>query len=127
VKEQTMIIMMSENRMRRTAKRMQKILVSLGVNFRYTACLQLAAQLHEFESWNSYLQRDLEAPLSLLDEELDEVEFLARDAFQMAVLEAAGLGAIARELLERANPTGSWASQRTEDPIVPAITGNDPQ
>lgn len=122
-----MIIMMSENRMRRTAKRMQKILDSLGVDFRYTACLQLAARLHGFENWNAYLQRDLEAPLSVFDDELAEAEFEARDAFQMAVLEAAGLGAVARELLDRANPTGSWAPGRAENPIVPATAGNDPQ
>lgn len=121
-----MIIMMSEKRMRRTAKRMQKILDSLEIDYRYTACLELAARLHGFENWRCYLQRDLEAPLSLLDQELPEPEFEARDAFQMAVLEAAGLGAVARELLDRANPTGSWAPQRAEEPVEHAIVGDEP-
>jgi hypothetical protein len=54
-------------------------------------------------------------------------DFAARDAFQMTVLEAAGLGKVARELLDRANPTGSWARQPTEEPICEALAGNDPR
>lgn len=44
----------------------------------------------------------------------------------MGVLEAAGLAAVARELLDRANPTGSWTQHPTELPIREAIAGNDP-
>jgi hypothetical protein len=33
---------------------------------------------------------------------------------------------VARELLDRANPTGSWAKQPTDEPIWEAVAGNDP-
>ena len=69
----------------------------LGVELKHSACLQLAAQLCGFKDWYSYLRHDLEQPLSPLDEELSEEDFAARDEFQMKVLEAAGLGAVARE------------------------------
>lgn len=114
-----MIIMMSEKRVKRCAKRMQKILDMIGIDLRYTACLELAAQLHGFADWYHFLQRDLDAPLDLLDEDLTEADFAARDMFQMGVLQAAGLGEVARELLDRANPTGSWAPQTTTaSPVV---------
>src|SRR3974390_334205 len=101
-----MIIMIPEHRVKRTAKRLQKVLGILEVNFRYTQCLELAARLHGFEDWYQYLHRDLSQPLSPLDDDLSDEDFVARDAFQVRVLEAAGLGTIARELLDRANPTG---------------------
>ena len=104
-----MIIMMPEHRVKRTAKRLQKVLDSLEIDFRYTACLELAARLHGFENWYQYLRRDLSQPLSQLDENLSNDDFIARDEFQMGVLEATGLGPVARELLDRVNPTGSWA------------------
>jgi hypothetical protein len=44
----------------------------------------------------------------------------------MAVLQAAGLGAVARELLDRANPTGSWAQRSAEEPVFESVGGNDP-
>ncbi|MCK1737499.1 hypothetical protein IVA79_26825 [Bradyrhizobium sp. 138] len=117
--------MMSEKRVKRCAKRMQKILDMIGIDLRYTACLELAAQLHGFDDWHHFLERDLDAPLSLLDEDLAEADFAARDAFQMAVLQAAGLGEVARELLDRANPTGSWALQTVTTASPVAIGGND--
>jgi hypothetical protein len=85
-----MIIMMTENRRKDMTKRLRRVLRGLGVDLRHTDCLELAARL---------------------------CGFAARDAFQMAVLETAGLGAVARELLDRANPTGSWAKQPTEEPV----------
>ena len=45
------IIMMPEHRVKRTAKRLQKVLDSLEIDFRYTACIDLAARLHGFENW----------------------------------------------------------------------------
>jgi hypothetical protein len=33
---------------------------------------------------------------------------------------------VARELLDRVNPTGSWARQPTEEPVWEAFAGNDP-
>jgi hypothetical protein len=86
----------------------------------------LAARLCGFKDWYTYLRRDLDDPLSLLDYDLSDEDFAARDAFQMAVLQAAGLGAVARELLDRANPTGSWAQQPFEEPVRKAFAGNEP-
>jgi hypothetical protein len=121
-----MIIMMNETRMKRVAKRLRKVLRELGLELTHTNCLELAAGLCGFENWREYLDRDLDEPLCLLDDELSEAEFEARDVFQMAVLEAAGLGAVARELLDRANPTGAWRRDTTEQPSSDAIAGNDP-
>ena len=95
-----MIIIMTEDRMKGMTKRLRRVLRGLGV--------------------------DLDAPLSLLDEDLSEEEFAARDTFQMTVLEASGLGKVARELLDRANPTGSWARQATEELVWEALAGDDP-
>jgi hypothetical protein len=121
-----MIIMMSERRVKQMTNRLRKVLRELGVELKHTACLELAARLCGFEDWYHYLNRDLDQPLSLLDEELSEEAFAERDAFQVAVLEAAELGAVARELLDRANPTGSWAKQANGEPVFEAIAGNDP-
>jgi hypothetical protein len=104
-----MIIMMPEQRVKDTAKRLRKIFQNLGLNFKYSACLELAARLYGFENWHQYLRRDLNKRLSPVDENLSDADFTARDEFQMGVLEAAGLGPVARELLDRVNPTGSWA------------------
>jgi hypothetical protein len=108
-----MIIMMPERKVKGTAKRLRKILCELGIELPYTRCLELAARLFGFDNWYHYLCRDLSAPLSPLDENLSDDDFATRDQFQTAVLEAAGFGAVARELLDRANPTGSWAKQPT--------------
>jgi Glyoxalase superfamily protein len=121
-----MMIMMSEQRMKQMAKRLRKVLRGLGVELKHSACIELAARLCGFKDWYTYLRRDLDEPLSLLDEEISEEDFAARDAFQMAVLQAAGLGAIARELLDRANSTGSWAKQPSEEPVWEAVAANDP-
>jgi hypothetical protein len=111
-----MIIMMTEERMKRMAKRLRKVLRGLSVELKHTACLDLAARLCGFKDWYVYLNRDLDEPLSLLDDELSDSDFAARDAFQVTVLEAVGLSKVARELLDHANPTGSWATQATEEP-----------
>jgi Glyoxalase superfamily protein len=121
-----MIIMMSEQRVKQMAKRLRKVLQALGVEFRHTECLKLAAQLYGFEDWYQYLHRDLSQPLSPLDEDLSDDDFTARDEFQMGVLAAAGLGQVARELLDRVNPTGSWRREATEEPVWEAVAGNDP-
>lgn len=120
-----MIIIMTEDRMKGLTKRLRRVLRGLGVELKHTARLDLAARLCGFKDWYVYLNRDLDAPLSLLDDELSDGDFAARDAFQMTVLEAAGLGKVARELLDRANPTGSWARQATEEPAGEDV-GNDP-
>lgn len=121
-----MIIMMPEHRVKRTAKRLQKVLDGLGIEFRYTRGLELASQLCGFENWYQYLRRDLSQPLSLLDEDLSDPDFAARDEFHMSVLEAAGLGAVAREVLDRVNPTGSWAPVPAEGTEGKDGGGNDP-
>jgi hypothetical protein len=121
-----MIIMMNENRMKSVAKRLRKVLRELGLELKHTDCLAVAVALCGFENWREYLDRDLDEPLGLLDDELSEAEFGARDAFQMAVLDAAGFGAVARELLDRANPTGAWRRDTTEQPSSDTIAGNDP-
>ena len=121
-----MIIMTSEQRMKQMTKRLRRVLRGLGVELKHTACLDLAAKLCGFKDWYVYLNRNLDEPLGLLDDELSDGDFAARDAFQMTVLEAAGLSKVARELLDRANPTGSWARQATEEPASEAFRGNDP-
>jgi hypothetical protein len=109
-----MIIYMSEKRARDAAKRLRKVLRELGIDSRHTECLNLAGRLLGFNDWYHFLRHDLDAPLSALDEQLSDAEFAARDEFQMAVLAAAGHGAVARELLDRANPTGSWGRTPAE-------------
>ncbi len=122
-----MIIMVSEQRVKQMAKRPRKVSSGLGVNLKHFACLELAVRLCGFDDWRRYLDRDLDETLSLLDEELSDEDFAARDEFQMGVLETAGLGPVARELLDRANPTGSWAKNApANDPVWEAIAGNDP-
>jgi hypothetical protein len=121
-----MITIMSEDRMKGMTKRLRRVLRGLSIELKHSACLELAARLCGFKDWYTYLRRDLDEPLSLLDYDLSEEDFAARDAFQMAVLQAAGLGAVARELLDRANPTGSWAQQLSEEPVWEAVAGNDP-
>jgi hypothetical protein len=120
-----MIIMISEQRMKQMTKRLRTVLRGLGVELKHTVCLDLAARLCGFKDWKTYFRRDLNESLSLLDDELSDGDFATRDAFQMTVLEAAGLGKVARELLDRANPTGSWARQATEVPVGEYV-GNDP-
>jgi hypothetical protein len=121
-----MIIMMSEDRMKRMTKRLRKVLRGLGVDLKHFACLELAARLCGFDGWRNYLDRDFDEPLGLLDDELSDKDFAARDAFQIGVLEAAGLGTVARELLDRTNPTGSWAKRSNEEADREDGTGNDP-
>jgi hypothetical protein len=121
-----MIIMMSEQRMKQMTKRLRRVLSGLGVELKHSAALNLAARPCGFKDWHNYLRRDLDEPLSLLDEDLSEEDFAARDAFQITVLEAERLGAVARELLDRANPTGSWAKQTNEEPAFEPVGGNDP-
>ncbi|MDH2386393.1 glyoxalase superfamily protein [Bradyrhizobium sp. CER78] len=108
-----MIIVMSEERMKRAAKRLRKVLCGCGVELKHFACLDLAVRLCGYKDWQDYRRLDGDEPLSPLDEDLSEEEFAARDEFQMNVLEEAGLSAVARELLDRANPTGSWVKQAT--------------
>jgi glutathione S-transferase len=86
----------------------------LGIDSKHTECLKLAGRLLGFNDWYDFIRRNLDAPLSALDEQLSDAEFAARDEFQMAVLAAAGLGPVARELLDRANPTGSWSRTPAE-------------
>lgn len=112
--------------MKGLTKRLRRVLRELGVELRHTDCLKLAARLCGFDDWYHYLKRDLDAPLSLLDHDLSEEAFAARDAFQMSVLLSAGLGEVAREVLDRANPTGSWAQQAPEVPTIQTVGGNDP-
>jgi hypothetical protein len=122
-----MIIIMPEHKMKRSAERLRKILQEHGIDFWYTQCLDLISRLHGFEKWQQYLRRDLSQPLSPLDENLSDNDFAARDAFQMSVLEAVGLGSVGRELLDRVNPTGSWAkAEPTEKSRCEDGTGNDP-
>ncbi|WP_143199277.1 hypothetical protein [Bradyrhizobium sp. NAS80.1] len=118
--------MMSPDRMRGLAKRLRRVLRGLGVELKHTECLDLAARLVGFNGWYDYLKRDLDASLSPLDDSLSEEVFAARDAFQISVLLSAGLGEVARELLDRANPTGSWAQQSATTPRVERVGGNDP-
>jgi hypothetical protein len=120
-----MIIMMPEQKVKGTAKRLRKVLQALGIESRHTECLELAARLCRFNDWRHFLARDVDEPLSLFDEYLTEHDFAARDEFQMGVLAAAGLAQVARELLDRVNPTGSWAKQANEEPVFGAIGGND--
>jgi hypothetical protein len=110
-----MMIYMSEKRTKGMTRRLQKVLRELGVDLKYTQCLNLAVRLLGFDDHRDYLARDLDAPLSALDEQLSDAEFAARDKFQMGVLAAAGLGPVARELLDRANPTGAWSRKPVEE------------
>src|ERR1700694_2997745 len=121
-----MFIMMSEQRVKQMAKRLRKVLQLLGIESRHTECLELAVRLCGFHGWRHYLDRDLDEPLGLLDDAGLREEFTPPDKFQMAAMEAAGLGPVARELLDRVNPTGFWTKQSTEGSVVEAIRGNAP-
>jgi hypothetical protein len=105
----TMIIMMPEHKVKGAAKRLRKILMERGLELKHVQCLDLSARLHGFAGWQHYVRRDLSSPFSPFDDDLSEPQFATRDEFQMEVLESAGLGAIARELLDRVDPTGFWA------------------
>jgi hypothetical protein len=109
-----MRLYVTENRAKGMAKRLRKVLCELGVEYTHTQCLNLAVRLMGYDHWNDFLARDLNADHSLFDGQLSDAEFLARDDFQMNALASAGLAPIARELLDRANPTGSWTKQLGE-------------
>jgi hypothetical protein len=119
-----MIIYMSAKRARDMAKRLRKVLCELGIDLKHTECLKVAARLLGFNDWYHFLRHELDAPLSPLDERLSDADFVARDEMQMSVLAAAGLGEVARELLDRANPTGSWARTPLEEPVWETVAGN---
>jgi hypothetical protein len=108
-----MPIYMSEKRVKRLARRIQKILSELGVDMKYVPCLNLAVRLLGFDNYFNFLD-NLGPLFSPLDDEISDTEFAARDDFQMGVLAAAGLGAVARELLDSLNPTGAWGSEAAE-------------
>jgi hypothetical protein len=112
-----MIMYVSEKRVKRSARRMQAILSELGTDLKYVPCLNLAVRLLGFDNYTHFCKRDPDAPLSLLDHEISDGDFVARDNFQMAVLADAGLGHVARELLDRANPTGTWGSKAEENMV----------
>jgi hypothetical protein len=112
-----MIMNMSESRTKAAAKRLRKVLRALGVELSHMECLHLAVRLLGFSSWEHFQRRSLDAPLCALDEQLSDVDFAARDEFQMGVLAAAGLGPIAREVLDRVNPTGQWSKKLTEENV----------
>jgi hypothetical protein len=112
-----MIIYMSENRAKGAAKHLRKVLGERCIDSRHTECLNLAARLLGFNDWRHFLDHDCDAPLSPLDDQLSDAEFAARDEFQMNVVAAAGLGPVARELLDRANPTGFWSRKPAEEMV----------
>jgi hypothetical protein len=120
-----MPIYMSEKRTKGMTRRLQKVLRELGVDLKYTQCLNLAVRLLGFDDHQDFLARDLDAPFSALDDQLSDDDFV-RDDHQMGVLTAAGLGPVARELLDRCNPTGSWARTPLDEPVWEAVAGNDP-
>jgi Glyoxalase superfamily protein len=117
-KSTAMIIMMPENKVKGAAKRMRKVLCDRGIELKHVQCLELAARLYGFSNWRHYLDRDPGAPFSPFDGDLSETDFAERDAFQMNVLEAAGLGEVARDLLDRVDPSGSWA-KAAKPPVGP--------
>jgi hypothetical protein len=120
-----MIILVTPNRVKGTAKRLRGVLRELGYDGRLLKCLELSAKLYGFQNWNHYLRHDLDAPLSPLDCFLSDADFAARDDFQLQVLADAGYAAIARDLLDRVNPTGSWAKtlhDHSADETLPAST-----
>jgi Glyoxalase superfamily protein len=106
-----MRIYQATGRTKGSAKRLRKVLRELCVEITHIESLNLAVRLLGWRHWEDFLARDLNADLSPLDGQLSDIEFALRDDFQMNVLACAGLGPIARELLDRANPTGSWAKQ----------------
>ena len=110
-----MKIYMTENRIKRAAKRLRKILRERGLETHYMDCLNLVARLLGFHNYTDFSRHAVDAPISPFDENLPDADFAARDDFQMGVLAAAGYAAIAREVLDRVNPTGSWASISAEE------------
>lgn len=116
-----MIINMPASRVKRTAKRLRIILFAHGIKLTQGRGRDLAARLYGFDGWRHFLESDRRKPNSSFDEDLSETAFFERDAFQMNVLETSGLGAIARELLDRVDPTGSWAKAQAAkgQPIQP--------
>jgi len=118
-----MIIMMPENKVKGAAKRLRKILLESGIELKHVPCLELSAKLFGFNNWQHYLGRDRSEPFSPFDHQLSESEFAERDAFQMSVLKMAGFGAVARELLDRVNPSGSWAKTMPDGQVAPSFPG----
>jgi hypothetical protein len=109
-KEFTMIVMMPESRVKSVAKRLRKVLTAKGIDIKHVRCLDIAARLNGFDDWKHYCGRDRSEPLAAFDHKLSEDDFSARDAFQIGVLEAEGLGALARDVLDRVDPTGIWST-----------------
>jgi hypothetical protein len=102
-----MSINMSQTQVKDSGKRLKKLLHDMGFELTCMDCLELSARLLGFKSWDSYWNQH-HMSLSPLDQDLTEEEFLARDQLQMGILEAEGFGEVARQLLDRCDPTGSW-------------------
>jgi hypothetical protein len=109
-----MSINMSQTRVKDSSKRLKKLLHDMGFELTCMDCLELSARLLGFKGWDSYW-RQHDTSLSPLDQDLTEEEFRARDQLQMGVLEAEGFGEVARELLDRCDPTGSWRCALPEE------------
>lgn len=109
-----MAINMSPTRVIDSSKRLKKLLHDMRIEQTGAECLELSVRLLGFNYWESYSHQH-DVPLSPLDENLTDEEFFARDALQLKVLEAEGFGELARQLLDRCDPTGSWRDPLPEE------------
>jgi hypothetical protein len=103
-----MRINMSQTDVMKSSKRLRAFLHEKGFDIGHGKALDLSARLLGFGNWDSYRGRHVQS-LSLLDQDLEELELAQRNRFQMDVLEREGYGEIANELLDRVDPTGSRA------------------
>lgn len=100
-----MIVHISEDRIKRNAKRLKRALCALGFEVTLSRCQDLSAQMVGLNDFHDYRTRSLHSPLSPYDEDLSDRDLAARFALQLAALSAAGYSAVATALLDRVNPT----------------------
>jgi hypothetical protein len=104
-----------EQRLKYAGVQMRRILRDHGHKVLHLDAVEISAQLMGFETWEPYRYRE-GTPLGPWDDQLTKEEFAARHAYRMKVLQDAGFGPIARDLLDRMTKAGCWR----QDPPSPA-------
>jgi hypothetical protein len=98
-----------EQRLKFAGMQMRMILREHGHRVRHLDAAKISARLMGFETWEPYRYRDGGTPFGRWDDQLTKEEFAVRYAYRMKVLDEAGFGPVARDLLDRMTKAGCWS------------------
>lgn len=96
-------------RLKATAKKLERMIRRNGFEIRHYPCLDLAARLYGFFSYQDYLRTKPSKDLVRWDHEISQEDFDSRHEYQMNILVEAGYGEFAENLLEEVDPTEASA------------------